>query len=89
MSKAPIYRCSGKGCGFATDDLEAFVRHVLDEKLVKSLPTAEPPKTVEHKTVRDYLSCPECYPKFESLLLARGWKRKTEKGNAEKQGLAL
>jgi len=83
------YRCSKKGCDFSTDNVEEFVQHALDERLIKTLPTAEPPKTVEHKTVRDCLSCPECYPKFERLLLARGWKKKTEKEAVKSKGLTL
>lgn len=85
----PTYRCSKEGCSFTTDDVEAFVKHVLDERLIKELPTAERQKTTIHKTVRDYLSCPECFPKFEKLLLARGWTRKTEKKETERKGLSL
>jgi len=84
----PTYRCSGKGCGFATEDLDAFVRHVLNEKLLRTLPTAEPRKARTHQTVRDYLNCPECYARFEKVLLARGWKKKSEE-KAEKKSRLL
>jgi len=84
----PIYRCHAKGCGYATDNLGAFVQHVLDEKL-RERESASIPKTPKgHRTVQEYLNCPECYPKFEKVILEypevfkelekRGWKKKSK-----------
>jgi len=78
----PIYKCRGKGCGFTTDDLGALLEH-HDEHLlekVRSLiqPTVEEPKPEpkpkkRHKTVRDFLTCPECRPAFEKAFMEMGW----------------
>lgn len=80
----PAYRCKGKNCNFVTDDLGDFIRHVIREE-------TSPPKPRRHKTARDYVECPECYPKLEKELLKRGWskpeEKKEEKEKKTKQGL--
>lgn len=81
--KTDFYRCTEEGCEFVTDDLVAFVEHTVEEKL-KKLSLTEPEETVSeqtetrpriHGTFADFLDCPECYPKFEKLLLEKGWKK--------------
>ena len=73
-----LYRCGEEGCDFVTDDLGAFVGHTVDEKLGKLTMAPEETVSVEprlHKTVKDYLDCPNCFPKFEKIMLERGWKK--------------
>lgn len=81
-AELPIYRCKGKDCTFSTDNIEDFVPHVVEERLESALgklrqeraqTTApeeppEPPKA-RHTTIKEYLDCPECYPKFEDAML--------------------
>jgi len=95
-SKLRIFKCRGKDCGFATDELDVFIDHIVEEKLkareAAPAPEAETPK--RHRTAKEWLDCPECYPKFEKVffehpkileaLKARGYV-KTEK----KEGLTL
>lgn len=79
--KTAFYRCSKEGCDFVTDDLGVFVEHTVDEKLRKRGWTPEEasgePKTapVKHRTFAEFLDCPECAPKFEKVLLEKGWKK--------------
>ena len=73
-----LYRCGEEGCDFVTDDLGAFVGHAVDEKLGKLTLAPEETVSVEprlHKTVKDFLDCPNCFPKFEKIMLERGWKK--------------
>lgn len=78
----PEYRCKGKNCNFATDDIGEFIRHVIREE-------AHPPKPkVRHKSAGDYVACPECYPRLEKELLKRGWTKPEEKKKeTEQKGL--
>jgi len=77
--KAQFYRCSEEGCKFVTDDLAKFVEHVVDEKLSSPSSTTpeetEPERPRRHKTWDEFLDCPTCAPKFEKLLLEKGWKK--------------
>ena len=71
-----LYRCRVKGCGFSTDNLGAFVEHVIKEKSPKAVPN---PRGVEgshpHGTVKEIMDCPSCYPKAESFMLAKGYRK--------------
>ena len=69
----PLYRCKGKNCDFATDDIGEYVRHIIKEE------TSPPKETRRHKTARDYLECPSCASKFEKEFLARGYMKPEEK----------
>ena len=78
-----FYRCGEEGCEFVTDDLGVFVEHTVDEKLRKH-GLGAPEETFrgegeatpkKHRTFADFLDCPECYPKFEKVLLEKGWKK--------------
>jgi len=85
----PIYKCKGKDCGFATDDIGDFIEH----KIKESLPRAESespaePEPKKHMTAKDYLDCPECFPKFEAEFLRRGYAKHAEK-KAEAKSEAL
>ena len=75
----PLYRCKGKNCNFATDDIGEYVRHIIKEE------TSPPKETTRHKTAKDYLECPSCTPKFEKEFLERGYTKPEEK--REKKGL--
>ena len=81
--EVPIYRCRGKECTFSTDKIEDYIPHVVEEQLEsamdklrqqreKTAAAQEAPEAATRKhggTVKDYLDCPECYPKFEKGLL--------------------
>ncbi|NVM23522.1 MAG: hypothetical protein HWN68_17285 [Desulfobacterales bacterium] len=83
----PLYKCKGKDCGYATDDLSDFVVHTVKENLPKPQ-TETAPRTKRHETVKDYLNCPECFPKFEKEFLARGYRKPEEKKKeTEQKGL--
>lgn len=56
----PKYQC--KKCGFTTDDTDEFIQHKTEEALPKN-PEVKPQK-LTHRTVKDHLDCPTCYPKF-------------------------
>ena len=81
-AELPIYRCKGKDCSFSTDNIEDYVPHVVEERLEHALsrlreerkpaaPPEEPPEPSKprHTTIKEYLDCPECYPKFEDAML--------------------
>jgi len=86
-----IYQCDEEGCTFQTDDLGAFVEHSIDERLKKhseeEVREEEKPKV--HRTAREYLECPECFPKFlkgmlehprfQQTLKERGWVKSEPK----------
>ncbi len=73
------YACKGKGCGFSTDDLEEFVRHLVGHRQEASAPKGT------HRSAREYLECPQCKPKFEKALVERGWKSPEEAKAAKKE----
>ena len=75
------YRCKGKNCKFATDDIGEFIRHVIREE------THPPKPKVRHKTAKDYAECPECSPALEKELLKRGWTKPEEKKETVQKGL--
>ena len=80
-----LYKCKGKDCGYSTDDIHDFITHVVRENVPKAPEPVEPePKT--HRTVKDYLDCPECFPKFEKEFLARGYTKPKEE---EEESLTL
>lgn len=75
-----FYRCAEEGCDFATDNLGVFVGHTVDERLRKLGWTApEEAEPVRHRSVKDFLDCPECFPKFEKIMLERGYRKPEEK----------
>lgn len=70
----PIYRC--KGCDFSTDNLDVFIRHVIDERLPKTPPRTPPNNRLGHPyTVEALMNCPDCYPKLEKGMRAKGYRR--------------
>jgi len=84
----PVYKCKGKDCSFATDDIADFVVHTVKENMPKAETTVEEPVKKRHETAEDYLSCPECFPKFEKAFLARGYEKKKEP-EKKPEGLGL
>lgn len=91
-SEVPLYRCKGKDCSFSTDSIEDYVEHRVKEVLgeTKSKPAATDeakPVPVRHETAKDYLDCPECFPKFEKEFLAKGYRKPEEKKKESGQGL--
>jgi len=78
---AGIYHCSEEGCSFQTDDLGAYIEHSIDERLKKSAfeeeVWEEEPK--RHRSVTEFLECPECYPKFLNAMLEHPRFQKTLK----------
>jgi len=89
----PIYKCKGKDCGYATDDIGDFIDHKIRDSLPKAAEPAEVPAEPvpkKHMTAKDYLDCPECFPKFEAEFLKRGYAKQTQKkAEAESRGLTL
>ena len=93
-AKLPIYKCKGKECRFATDNIEDYVDHVTGEKVSAALKTLEKetaPKEDEHETPKkryhtfsEYLDCPTCKPKAEELLKSKGWTPPTAEAPKEK-----
>ncbi len=71
-SLASLYRCSEEGCEYVTDSLRAYVLHTVGEELEKAEEEATPRK---HRSVAEFLDCPECFPNFEKVLLEKGWKK--------------
>jgi len=67
-----IYRCRGKDCGFETGDIPALIEHMITEheKTREGIEPSLPETPRGHRTVSDYLNCPECYPRFEKAILA-------------------
>ena len=71
-----LYRCRREGCGFSTDNLGAFVEHVIGEKSPKAVPNRRRVKgSHPHGTVKEIMDCPNCYPKAESFMLAKGYRK--------------
>jgi len=79
-----IHRCTEEGCTFQTDDIGAFVQHIVKEETDKL--GAELPKPV-HVTAEEFLACPECFPEFEKAFLEKGWKKPEPK--RESGGLGI
>jgi len=83
----PIYKCKGKDCGFATDDIAEFVLHTVKENLPKPSEEREeetpPAPRKRHQTAKDWLSCPECSPAFEKAIVELGIPEKL--GYAKKE----
>ena len=79
----PLYRCKGKNCNFATDDIGEYVRHIIREE------TSPPKETTRHKTARDYLECPSCYSMFEKELQKRGWTKPKPEEKKKESALTL
>lgn len=81
-----FYRCHKGECDFVTDDLGEFVDHIVDMH-VKGV--GEEKTKPFHPTIKDYLECPQCYPKFRDALMqdprfleelkADGWVKEEEK----------
>ncbi len=90
---ASIYHCTEEGCTFATDDVGAWVQHMIDERVKKleeeTLKRLEEEKPkFAHTTVEEIVECPECFPAVEKAFLERGWK-KPEPKPKRKSGFLL
>jgi len=92
----PIYKCKGRGCTFATDDLDAYIDHKVKENQPKPAPAEEPLEAeaakVRHKNVDDFLDCPECRPRFDKRYVKDGWtppKKEPEKKPEKGGGLGI
>jgi len=80
-NEVPVYKCDKSGCTFATDSEVHMMRHIAQEEAEARKPTPEKELTEEpkrHKTVDDFLNCPECFPKFEKAFLDRGYTKPQE-----------
>jgi len=84
-----IYKCRGKDCKFATDDLDAYIDHKVEEGLrggeASTLLTEREAPKVGHRKVEDYLGCPECRPKFDEAYKKLGWTPPAQKTEGKKE----
>jgi len=85
----PLYKCKNGKCGFATDDLDAYLDHKHGHYHEEETPPA-PRK--RHETVDEFLSCPECRPRFDKRYVEEGWtppKKEPEKKPEKGSGLGI
>lgn len=91
----PIFKCKGPGCHFSTEELDAYVDHVVGHRLEKAQTTELEPARAEpkrHRSAKEFVDCPECRGALLREFEAAGWKvqRPEEKPPAEetkKRGL--
>jgi hypothetical protein len=77
-----MYYCDEEGCKYVTDDIGAYIEHVVDEKTKKLPSTEETPK--RPTTIHEFLDYPDCFPQIEKLMLEQGWKKPELKPKEEK-----